>query len=868
MHRAIPFVLVLLLVVGGIFFLLPGEQGPMPEQGDAATSGQSSAIAPAPVEDGPEQAADLSRDAQESREDLSTDIAALPSPQFEGPGLQLLALQYGTDVPVADALVLLGDKGWIPKPEDSLEENLRDSGLAYRTDAEGLLRFPMSWIGRTVGVRADGLWGSTPIERPTYGDVIRVRIAPDRSVQVTVLDQEDQGVAGVPVGLFGSPHGGIQLQRQAITDAQGVAVIRLAGDPALRDWGTHKFWVDTVTPKAQPPHETYPLAELPQRVLLRVDRPASLVIQLQDLEGEPCRRPVAVTLVRAESNGKAAGRKNPSIEMLGETSDKDGTVRFRGLEHGVPMVAQAFFLGDREAEELLLEPFEPGEHRSVEIRQSKGQPVLHLRLVDEQQKPLVDLPAESALYSILPNYPVFPQLGQHRTDAEGRIRITLADGSLIKDGFRLKERRLELRHKDAVHGLVLSGKVDLYREFSAEDHDLGDVALINQPILAAGMVVDEHGVPAADVRVTMQLAAVTVGENLTSIGTPHRVGREARTDDQGYFRFHGVAEEGEYSLTAHGKDQVKATVEMEVLGEAHNIVLHTGHILAGRIRLPDELQAKRASVVFFRPTEQDPEAQVWALGVSDRYGNFKLAGLDATPGLVAVTLGMSYPSQHLLEFTQVVPWIPGTPVDPRLLEIDLRDAFRSFHVRAIDATGTPLPDAQFIQFKKTGSGSSWSTSDSLDGSFTYHAVESNLKITIKAPGFHPRQVELVEPETDVEMTPAAEGVFLVDRMPELQSNQGVILDLDPIGFDIGGFRLEPDQFDAEGRLETFLPPPGRYHINLGIRTSSPGSWSSTDEPVLDAAGNRVEILIDEKGEAPTFRIAVPEEFYTRMLPSR
>lgn len=860
MKNATPILFILLLLIGGFLFLWPTEDsdgGDNPvvieDQEPAAASVDSVEIAPAELEDGV-----VERNGSAGVGSITT----LPAPTFEGPGLDLLVIEYSTDLPVEGAVIYIANTRKRFSADRNLLEDLRADGMAYRANAEGKLRIPSAWAGRWVAAKADGLWGSMKLAAPDFGETAILRVAPDRALQVSVVDHEGKGLAQVPVGLFGSPYGNISLLRKVLTDQSGVAWIPQANDPALRERGNTMFWIDTVTPKPEPPSMTYPLAEMPQRSLLQLDRPARLTVNLQNLAGKPLQKECTVSLVRALEDGSPAGRANPSIKAQAQVSEGASSVHFEGLQAGVPMVLQVAFLPDGKTEDQHLEALSLGEEREVVVRQQVGNAELRMRLVDSMGQAFALKEVQCSLFQPLPNYPNFPKKSSVETDTDGTIHFSLADGSLKRDEFKLKDRYLVLRWTDEKQGVVHEVRVDLYRDFDTGLHDLGDVVLETIPLLVAGTVVDEQGTPVKDARVFLRQAVVTRTDDVVHTSTPQRLDGGQYTDAEGRFRIHGVAKEGVYDLEVR-KGEIKATHEGIVAGqEGVRVVLEQGRMLAGRIRLPEELQSKRATIVFFQPTEQDPHAQVWKMQATDPYGFFHQAGLESAAGRVAICLGTGYPSEHLLELENVYPWLSGEPGDPRLLDIDLRDAFRSFHVRAVDASGVSITGAQFVQARKSaGGGTSSRTFDSLDGSYTFHGIEEKLRVTIKATGFHPREVELDDPEMEIELDAAARGSFVLSHMPEMPEHQSVVLDLEPIGFEIGGFRLDPDEFQANGRLDTFLPPPGRYHVNLAHRTRSPGSWSSTSHIVLDASGNPLEVLIDEKGEAPAIHITLPSDFF-------
>ncbi|MGB0952032.1 MAG: hypothetical protein ACPG31_02290 [Planctomycetota bacterium] len=860
MRNLTPYLLILFLLAGGFLFLWPSEDSAGEEAEQTAQTQEAATVVGGP--DGPEagklEEVAVERDSAETSEEPTI----LAAPNIEGRGLDLLVVEYSTDLPVANAVVWVSAARTRYSAGRDLLQFLRTEGEAYRVDGEGKLRIPASWGGRLLAGQADGLWGSMNLTLPEFGDTAILRLAPARALQVSVVNHEGKGLENVAVGLFGSPYGNISLLRKAYTDEAGVAWIPQANDPALRMRGTANFWVDTVTPKLIPPSMTYPLAEMPQRSLLQLESPAGLAVQLQGLEGKPLLAKRTVTLVRAMEDGSPAGRANPSIRAGSASDPSTGKVRFDGLEPGVPLVMQVAFLEGGKTEDQYLEALQPGEQREIVVRQGVGVPEMRLRLVDNMGKPFAVKEMACSLYQPLPNYPNFPKKSAQTTDADGVMHFPLADGSLERDGFELEDRYLNVRWTDEKQGLVYEARVDLHREFETGEHDLGDVVLSHLPLLVAGTVVDEQGMPVPDAQVYLRLAEITRSEDVVHHHSPQRTDGGQFTDADGAFRFHGEALEGEYDLEVRKGDAHADKHPVRAGQEGVRVVLNEGRMLAGRIRLPEELQSKRATLVFFQPTEQDPDALNWEMEVTDSYGFFRQAGLEAAPGRLAICLGTGYPNEHLLELEDVHPWLPGEAGDPRLLDIDLRDSFRSFHVRAVDAAGASITSAEFVQARKTsGGGTSWRTFDSLDGSYTFHGTEEAMKITIKASGYHPREVELNDPEMEIELEAAAEGSFLLSFIPEMPEHQTVVLDLEPIGFEIGGFSLDPDEFDATGRLKTFLPPPGRYTVSLSHRKRSPGSWSSSTHPVLDATGNPLEILIDEKGEAPTIQIALPSDFF-------
>ena len=131
MRSLIPILLILLLLVGG-WFLFGSDRGPDhgPEQdGAEAKPPTASTIASPTTPDAPAAATPPTYDRGLARSASSLEV--LPTPEFDGAGLTIQVMQYGTDLPVMDALVLIGAEDYRPLPLDDLESRLLESGLVF-----------------------------------------------------------------------------------------------------------------------------------------------------------------------------------------------------------------------------------------------------------------------------------------------------------------------------------------------------------------------------------------------------------------------------------------------------------------------------------------------------------------------------------------------------------------------------------------------------------------------------------------------------------------------------------------------------------------------------------------------------------------
>ncbi len=259
------------------------------------------------------------------------------------------------------------------------------------------------------------------------------------------------------------------------------------------------------------------------------------------------------------------------------------------------------------------------------------------------------------------------------TDGEGWLRLVLEDPS---GGEGLK-RNLSL-HVEATGREKRSAYVDLSREFPPGESVLGDLLLTEEPLLAAGHVVDRRGHPLA----AIEVQAEALDGNGAELGG-HWTGTQ--TDREGRFEIRTPAPAAKARLRARGRGYLDSPL-LEVPAATTEVVitLDAAARLRGSVLLPEDMDPSSVTV------------HVAASGAERSRGLQARVAADrsfAIDELMPGTAKVSFLWRYAVELASVpdVHLIAGEEnQDPRLQDLPLARDWRRLALRLLGPTGEIL----------------------------------------------------------------------------------------------------------------------------------------------------------------------------------
>lgn len=702
--RWLPVLLVLCLL-GGLVGLrwLGGDDPPAPPRGDEPAAGSDTGTA-APVfqppwEDVAPPAAVSSGDTEVGGDDAATDRSEVDA---VGDGARrALVVRGDPPVPVADAEVLFLDereaqqrlRGVEPAPARS--EWPDRWGQRVRTDAAGVALLPGPRGTLLVTARSGDEFAFATLRSGRRA--VTLALVADETVTVQVQRADGRPAVSAPVGL---------LQWLGKGDAAPIWRGETAADGLLRVPHFQLHRQDPRPPVADERFAALVMAPTPLPVLAEfAGRPASadpvvlrlppvgdVEVQLTDQRGTPLLSPAWIA-ARLDDRPAAAATFPHAPGLLLRSAQKpagDEVVRLPFCGAGTTLRVSAHFEADRRGASLAAAgPAADGATVRITVPLGDRQVVLagHLRLADGT--PLGTDPVAAALWS---GDRDLVAAGVHPV-ADGRFDLVLT-GRDEPPPFVLHLRR----PVPAADGAP--------REFGARVHvaeltggrrvELGDIVFGELPPLVSGLVVDDRGEPIAGATVRVQSKQPERQRGDPWRGLPQL---QARTADDGTFCVHGELPRGELRVRADTDQHFAASEPLQIQGQQVQLRLDRNGIVRGRALLPDWI-ADGTATLALRPVDETLRQEQTRSVPLRRRGGGRFTVEPLRPGRFDAIVTLRNVAQPVL----VIPDCfvqPGESHDPRLQQIDLRQALFRYRLRAVDAAGQPLPLDGPIQARLT-----------------------------------------------------------------------------------------------------------------------------------------------------------------------
>lgn len=422
--------------------------------------------------------------------------------------------------------------------------------VTYFADQNGQVRIPLH--GHVVR-----LTGSTPTlfnDEPfdaTDHDKMNLLLWPDKSIAVHVVDQQANPVEGIRVSLRQVDTQYDYWVPSSITDADGMAFIRITEEKiSISADEDFAIVLDVLaSPAVAIPIELDNLPTQPVQIV----KPATgqLEFLLVDENGSPSQGLFQVTLRSRGKNSTTSGGHDPQeasfFDHTLQELNSNGIVRFPFVDLNLKVRANIDIPQHRNPESSeILGPTVDGQTITITKDISANYFQVSGRLLNEQGEVEAFLELDTELYS-----PRGTSLGSSNlfaaTDGEGRFKVSLRG---TKFGSRYGALALVLQ--GAVRKPRRLVEIDLSDFDGPGTFDVGDLVLSPEPVVVSGQVVDSSGSPVTGVTLHLEEASYSVDapegkywKKVTGIG--------GRTDDQGKFSLRSRFDQGEFRIvTRHG----------------------------------------------------------------------------------------------------------------------------------------------------------------------------------------------------------------------------------------------------------------------------------------------------------------------------
>ena len=710
-------------------------------------------------------------------------------------------------------------------------------GEHYRADAAGEVLVPYG-DDLAIGARHGELFQLALVSSPTPGETVVLDLFRQARFDVEVVDAEGRPLpsAHVAIRMMWEEWRFEVLVREA--EADGVA--RFAEFDALMQSGlseTLRVGLAEVLPEPVelPLPEAY--KSVGEHPPLRLVMPPTGAVEVAVLDhaGQPCADGVIVRLVIAdpatedEALGGGDGRTATALTV-------GGVARFGYVGLGLALRAAAFLNGPTQPSEARGEgPRAAGEQIRLELHEDTALAGVSGTLTLDG-KAYAD---QDALLTVRHRLEAFhyDEDVHLRTDATGGFRVQLRppdDGELPESALWLTARQGER---------TLLAELRLPADFGRGVVELGELALEDAPVLAAGRVVDTAGQPLHGARISVQYEEQW-GDDPAQRYWSNANGLESSSGPDGSFRIVGLPPQSDaLRLVARHGSALPALLPFEQGATGLAIVLQGAGVVEGSVQIDEGFPADRLAVRVDYPSglPAELEALVETVDAIDPLSRrFRLIALP--PGVVRLTVLVADTELEIAHLEGLVVG-PGAPPDPRLEGIDLRG---KVFLRTLTLLGPPgaKVDIAAIRDHSAGDVLQWAE----DGVAALVTTAAAADLEIYAEGFRTLHLPGVGEDRTVTLQ---RGIPVAVRwqggLPETAGRSWAVR-LSPIEAGPADWMLVVEEsFDASGEALLDVAAPGTWRLELVLVDES---WNRATVGLDNAEGGTLIQLLD--------RIAVQE----------
>lgn len=538
-------------------------------------------------------------------------------------------------------------------------------GERYQTNAEGVVYLPKGPAVFAM-IFHDGMSASW---QPGSKDTVALH--EPRYVHVLVHDSRGQPARNVAVGL--DEQGSFFHARvRATTNKAGTC--RLEIEESLR---SDKLVVQAIVASHEAIKNEFEVSELTDKPLqLKLPPCGQVRFILYGEDERPVRMLKSALLYIERDPQKRRSMFGPSVWATPTKLDADGAL-FTHVCLGLKLSVHATIEGVGNTVKFESDgPTREREMIIVEGRLKVGPPIISLRIIDQQGQPVANQDI-GTLQRSKRRY----KYNTDKTDAEGRLGLSLED---VPDSIYLIHR------KEGDRTTYLGAARIKCKDFKPGKQDLGDVQLVDEPVIVHGQVIDEDRQPVAGLwlRGAATIAATGSGGG-SSRGQQWHFEHRVCTDAQGRFEIRELHPLNvPLKLWIEGSEWATADKTISLTTDGSNQIIKASR--AGHLEgtLNGDMGGNTLEVTAIaRDGGTNHRGTV-------RDGKFELHGLPS--GAFDLKFGNGFTIENV-----TVPK-KGQPQDPRLQDIDWLKHFQLITTKVTDEAGTPLQITTVTMLDESG----------------------------------------------------------------------------------------------------------------------------------------------------------------------
>lgn len=819
--------------------------------GDRLPAVSSGVVAPRVAAVTPVDESDITTDSG-VRADVARDAVPRVKTAQNGPQVRVRVVDARTGVPVEGAIVAAcPDAEAIPVAErsafraiDDVEARALRFGESWRTGEDGAVLVPRP--DRSSGdtfftARSGDLYGEGRYSPLVPGEVW-LHVEPDRTLRVCVVDDGGAPAEGVEVRWIRKlPDEALPRSTPAgITDGEGCIVVRHTQLRA-EEWSrvdpvamVESSVVPCLPGVSHAGVVVDPRDPPPERIVLRLPPTGSLVIELANEQRQLVPRRFAARVIALGPAGDVVQRWAwDSPELIGGTDGRAVVPRVGlGTRFRVSTTVAGAHRVDGEG------PRSPGKAATLRLLVDPDVPVLRGRITD------ASCPGGSVQVRVRVRCGTTWRSAIVPLDEHGTFRYSL-DRSLIGDTVQCVQVVLAGEQGVALARMAVSEPAE---PLPPGELDLGELVLVEPPLVAAGIVVDDAGVPIDTINLDVRAASDEgrsrrVAEFVHVVVAPDGrfVIRGFPTSDD-LVLMSGVFSSASSLPFRRGDTDLRLVVpRLAKLGVVvrHDLPPDCRSLLRAELIPCDGGELHRSSGSSLSPITRDARL---------------LRFSEIPPG--RYTLVVRIAGDHRpLATVEDVDVGRGVVDDPRLWSIDVRGKLRLARVRLLDSTGRPVRSEGRLTLEDHNP--SFRHLDFTAGELLLPIASRPVAATVRVPGWREVSLAGIDGDLDVRLSAALEA--RIELVPDLGLPLGLRLHafLQPFGQPPNSFlmmiRGSRGPIIGSGQPASARPGPGRFVFEV----PRPGEYAVTF--VLATTDEQRSVALPARPNALTVREGAPLE---------
>jgi len=730
--------------------------------------------------------------------------------------VQVIDARSGKPEPGAEVLSVLDlDPALLPDPDyeaftalESVdpEAQARRFGQAWRTGADGIVTVPRprKWSARFIA-RSGGRYGYARWDRDRPD--VRLELEDDRWLRVRVAGPDDAPCAEVMVALAlhwrGQPEP--TLVDIGTTDMAGMVIaphtqVRVAEHQLIKPAPPEWCAVVPRIPALVHTGVRIDLAHLPDEpIVIRIPATGRIAVELVDADGAPTCERFNANLEQREEASSIRPFGSSANTYFCSTDGVEGRIVFPHVGLGARFAVTTYVV----PEQVRPGPRQPREEVVFRFALPAEQLLVRGRALDAAGEPL-----RQRMLKVSLEFAETNNSGTVKTDADGvfRYRPPLDPR---RAALPVQWVQVEVQHRGQLIGVM--ARMESGKTLAAGPLDLGDVALVEAPLIAAGTLVDDQG---GFANANLEVRPADTGP---ATAQPPPVTASVRFGPGDRFAIRGWVAQQKLVLTAGGRDDPPIDPVRFDRGadDLHLVLRRKGRINVTVLHdLPFE-QAQMLQSEVVPEGKQEAVRPGWSAGPSAP-GRMWISLSELAAGRYTLHVRIAG-DPHPLATISDIEVGSGAVQDPRLSSIDLRGRFRLAQIRVIDASGSPIRGEGSLLLNDRALGSiHWV--DLHDDVFVVPIATQPIDATIRVSGFRHQELKGIDGDRTVHLEPQIELSALLT--PGLVLPAGVTLHAfarvqgPPADFFGRAMRSRRGPMAGSGEAAAELPEPGRFQFRL------------------------------------------------------